>query len=81
MGITLSIKNAPSDVVRRLRRRAKNHRRSLQGELLTIIEEAVSTPRAMTPAQVLAAVGKAKLRTPAESVSMVRAGRNARKGR
>ena len=41
MPVNLSIKNAPDDIVRRLRLRAERHHRSLQGELLAIIEEAV----------------------------------------
>ncbi len=40
MPVNLSIKNAPDDVVERLRRRAERHHRSLQGELLAIIEDA-----------------------------------------
>jgi plasmid stability protein len=40
MPVNLSIKNAPDDVVERLRQRAKRHHRSLQGELMAIIEEA-----------------------------------------
>ncbi len=40
MPVNLSIKNAPDDVVDRIRKRAKSHHRSLQGELLAIIEEA-----------------------------------------
>jgi plasmid stability protein len=54
--INLSIKNAPDDVVARLKERAARHRRSLRGELLTILEEAVRPPRGLTPAQVLAEV-------------------------
>ena len=38
MPVNLSIKNAPDDVVARLRERAAKHHRSLQGELLAIIE-------------------------------------------
>ncbi|MBF0395069.1 MAG: Arc family DNA-binding protein, partial [Alphaproteobacteria bacterium] len=34
MPSNLSIKNAPDDVVRRLKERAAAHHRSLQGELL-----------------------------------------------
>jgi plasmid stability protein len=37
----LSIEDAPDHVVDRLRERAKLHRRSLQGELLAIVETAV----------------------------------------
>ena len=41
MPVNLSIKNAPDDVVQRLRERAARNHRSLQGELMAIIEEAV----------------------------------------
>ena len=40
MPVNLSIKNAPDDLVVRLKERAAKHHRSLQGELLVIIEEA-----------------------------------------
>ena len=42
MPVNLSIKNAPDHVVRQLRERAARHHRSLQGELLAIIEAAVA---------------------------------------
>jgi plasmid stability protein len=54
--VNLSIKNAPDDIVALLRERAARHRRSLRGELLTILEEAVRSPQGSTPAQVLAEV-------------------------
>jgi hypothetical protein len=38
MAVTLSIKNVPEEVVERLRTQAKVNRRSLQGELLAIVE-------------------------------------------
>ena len=41
MPVNLSIKNAPDDLARRLRERAQRNHRSLQGELMAIIEEAV----------------------------------------
>jgi len=40
MPASLSIKNVPDDVVERLRARAARNRRSLQGELLDLIERA-----------------------------------------
>jgi antitoxin FitA len=40
MTVSLSIKNVPASVVERLRARAARNRRSLQGELLAIIEDA-----------------------------------------
>ncbi len=78
MAINLSIKNAPDDVVERLRARAARNRRSLQGELLAIVEEAVRPPEYLTPSQVLAEVRRLGIETPAEAADMVRADRDAR---
>lgn len=44
MPVTLSIKNAPDDVVEALRQRARANHRSLQGELMAIIEAAARQP-------------------------------------
>jgi hypothetical protein len=41
----ISIKNVPADKVERLKRRAKSNHRSLQGELLALIDEALDTNR------------------------------------
>lgn len=38
---TLSIKNVPAEVVEGLRRRAERHHRSMQGELMALICQAV----------------------------------------
>lgn len=38
MSVNLSIKNVPEEWVRRLRQHAGQHHRSLQGELLSILE-------------------------------------------
>ncbi len=40
MGVNLSIKDVPDDVAERLRRRAARNHRSLQGELMAIVEQA-----------------------------------------
>jgi plasmid stability protein len=76
MPINLSVKNAPDEVVHRLRRRAERHHRSLQGELLAIIEEAVRPDQALTPAELLAEVRRLGLRTPSDSAAIVRADRD-----
>ena len=76
--VNLSIKNAPDDVVERLRRRAERHHRSLQGELLVIIEEAVRGEETLTPAELLAEVRRLDLRTPADSTSIIRTDRDRR---
>lgn len=78
MPLNLSIKNAPDDVVTRLRERARRHHRSLQGEMLAILEAAVSTPRVLTPEEALGEVRRLGLSTPAESATMIRDDRDGR---
>jgi antitoxin FitA len=41
--VTLSVKNVPVDLARRLRQRAERNHRSLQGELRDILEQAGRT--------------------------------------
>ncbi|HEY1862754.1 MAG TPA: Arc family DNA-binding protein [Roseiarcus sp.] len=76
--MNLSIKNVPDEVVQRLRQRAARRHRSLQGELLAIIEEAVRSQRELSPAELLAEVRGLGLRTPADSADIVRADRDRR---
>jgi len=45
MAVTLSIKNVPVKLVERLKRKAAMNKRSLQAELLAILEEAASPTR------------------------------------
>ncbi len=78
MPINLSIKNAPDDVVQRLRERAERHHRSLQGELMAIIEAAVREDRPASPGEILAEVRRLGLHTPREATAIVRADRDAR---
>jgi plasmid stability protein len=80
MPLNISIKNAPDHVVQRLRlrlRAARNHR-SLQGELLAIIEAAASGDQADTATNVLAEVRRLGLRTPSEAAFLIRADRDGR---
>ena len=74
----LSIKNAPSDVVERLRKRAERNHRSLQGELLAIIEAAVREDQPATPREILDEVRRLGLKTPSEAAAIVRADRGRR---
>jgi plasmid stability protein len=76
--MNLSIKNAPEHVVERLRRRAQRHHRSLQGELLAIIEAAAGEDQPATAAEVLAEVRRLGLHTPSESAALIRADRDGR---
>ena len=61
-----------------LRQRAARHHRSLQGELMAIIEESVRSTEHLTPEKLLAQVRNLGLRTASESVEMIRADRDAR---
>jgi antitoxin FitA len=78
MPVNLSIKNVPDGLVVRLKERAARNHRSLQGELVSIIEQAVSQPDRLTPRDVLAEIRRLGLRTPAEAAAMIRANRDDR---
>ena len=78
MPVNLSIKNAPDQLVQRLRERAERHHRSMQGELLAIIEAAVEEKRLATPDDILLEVRRLRLRTPSEATALIRADRDGR---
>lgn len=78
MPVTLSIKNVPEELAERLRRRAAARHRSLQGELMAILEEALTSDRRITIAEAHRIVQELGLRTPAEAVEMIRADRDDR---
>lgn len=80
MPVNLSIKNAPDDVVARLRVRAARNHRSLQGELMAIIEEAAKQPetsRRPSIAEFRAKIRALGLQSRDESAAMIRADRDA----
>jgi plasmid stability protein len=76
--VNLSIKNAPDEVVQRLRERAQRNHRSLQGELMAIIDDAVrpQPSRYLTAHEVLAKVRELNLQQPNEAAALVRADRD-----
>jgi len=74
--VNLSIKNAPDDLVQRLRERAARNHRSLQGELMAIIEDAVQPTRYQTLDEVVAEVRKRGLSGPDEAAAIIRADRD-----
>jgi plasmid stability protein len=78
MPVNLSIKNVPDEIAQKIKRRAAKNHRSLQGELMSIIEAAVAKNEPMTPAELLREVRSLGLSTPAESRHMVRDDRDAR---
>jgi antitoxin FitA len=78
MPVNLSIKNVPDEIAEELRKKAVRNHRSLQGELMAIIEEAAGKRKPLAPSEFLAEVRALGLRTPAESRSMIREDRDAR---
>jgi plasmid stability protein len=76
MPVTLSIKNAPDDVVERLRERARRNHRSLQGELLSIIEAAVPPRRKLNIDEVMAEVRKLGFTSTVDATEIIRADRD-----
>lgn len=75
--MNLSIKNVPEGVLERLRERARRHHRSLQGELLAILEGTV-IPRQLSLDEVLHRVKELNISTGDESTKWVQELRNAR---
>lgn len=74
--VTLSVKNVPVDLADRLKERAARNHRSLQGELLAILDEA-GTGR-LTLAEVSALAKKLGLKGKAgESTRLIREARDA----
>jgi plasmid stability protein len=54
MATTITVKNIPSGLYSRLRKRADRNRRSINSEILSIFEETL-TARPVRPAEVIAA--------------------------
>ena len=78
MPVNLSIKNVPDQIAQGLRERAVRNRRSLQKELLVIVEEAVRQDAPATVESLLAAGRARGLTATDESTSIVRAIRDRR---
>jgi antitoxin FitA len=76
MTTTLSIKNVPDQLAQRLKARAARNHRSLQGELMAIIEHAEPPRRSIE--DISAMVDRLGIRTPSDSVSIVREARDGR---
>ena len=80
LGVTLmnmSIKNVPDDIVERLRERAQRNHRSMQGEMLAILEEAVGQRR-LSVQEAIQEIKKLDFRTGDQSTAWIREDRDAR---
>jgi len=81
MPINLSIKNVPDHVAADVRKRAAKHHRSLQGELISILEEIVAQDKMLTPEGLLKELRTLRLKTPSESLKIIRRDRDVRSSR
>ena len=77
MGVTMSVENVPEELAAKLEQRARRFRRSLQGELMVILERAATETERLSPQEVLEKVRALGLRTPSESAAFVRQDRDA----
>ncbi len=75
--MNLSIKNVPEETVEQLRERAKRNHRSLQGEVMTILEAAVA-PKGLTVEELVERVKRRGLSTGDDATRIVREDRDAR---
>jgi antitoxin FitA len=78
MSVNLSIKNVPDAIAEKLRQQAKANHRSLQGELLALLKNAVDSPSKINAAELLQLVRESGLRSPREAAAMIRAERDGR---
>ena len=78
MAVNLTIKNVPERLVQKLRARAARHRRSLQDELMNILEESVASTDRLGVDEIVRLIRKLGVCTKSESAAMVRADRDAR---
>ena len=73
---SLTIRNIPKAVLERLRTRAGRHRRSMQGEVLAILESAAAeVPLKRGAAEILQRIRDLVVTTPDEATDMIRADR------
>jgi len=77
MPVNVSVKNVPDDIMDKLRKRAKRHHRSLHGELMVILEEAVG-PAALSLNEAEVRLDAMRFTTGDESTTWIRELRNAR---
>jgi plasmid stability protein len=71
MAVSLSIKNVSEEIVARLKERAKKNHRSLQGELMALLEEAVN-PERLSVEELADEIDALGLRTPDEATETIR---------
>ena len=81
MRVDISIKGIPDVLAEALRRRAAEHHRTVDEEVLGILEASLGHERQLTPKELLDKVRAMGLHTPSESVAIIREDRDGRRGR
>jgi plasmid stability protein len=76
MAVNLSIKNVPDQLAASLRARASRNHRSIQGELMAILEAALGSDRRLDARKLLSKVRKLKLATGDQATSIIRSDRD-----
>jgi len=76
VAVNLSIKNVPDELAASLRVRATRNHRSIQGELMAILEEALESDRRLDARKLLSKVRKLKLATDDEATRIIRSDRD-----
>lgn len=77
MPVSLSVKDVPEDLALALRERAASNHRSVQGELMQILEAAVR-PRPFQAGALWQQIQALGFRTPADAAAIVREARDDR---
>lgn len=76
MGVNLSIKNVPEELVARLKERAKRNHRSLQGEVLFTLERSLPRRGTITLEEIVKLNIDSGFSSPSESTQMIREDRD-----
>ena len=78
MPVNLSIRNVPDELAANLRARAARNHRSIQGELMAILEETLGSERRLDAKTLLEKVRKLKLTTGDQATRIIRPDRDGR---
>lgn len=73
--VSLSVKNVPDEILALLKERARRNHRSLQGELLVILENAVQ-PKCLKVSELRERIAEYGIETPNEAAELIRKARD-----
>ena len=75
---TLTIKNVPEETVERLREQAKRHHRSMQGELMAMLEGDLDPQGTLTPDEAIERIKALGIKSGNDATRWIREDRDAR---